>query len=275
MTFLEWGGVVGLWLSRMEVSEGVGEVESGCDTSRTEFFILTDGQLLSSPITNENRSDQNCPITASAVGSEWAATAFWEGSSLSMDQNLGESSGKGEERLISYWSGQWLFLSTVWESTIMELGLIELLFMSENKSCGCRSHNGVFPEAFLFYLFKDWISEVVPWLRSLTSALLNVLGCLYLLQNLWLLGIPRIGKKSTPFATSFSLNEGTRIPCSHSMSRERDTEIKRHLLSYENCSQPTGYQRVERKCDKKLLDGEPCGWFANEVNSNQILKASC
>lgn len=90
MTSLEWGGFVGLWLSRMEIS-GVGGVKAG--TSRTKFFIVTDGQLLSSPITNEYRSDQNCPITASAVGSEWAATACLGSSSLFTGQNLGEICG--------------------------------------------------------------------------------------------------------------------------------------------------------------------------------------
>ena len=76
MASLEWGDFVGLWLSRMVTSEGVGGVKTGNDTSRTKFFILTDGQLFSFPITDENRSDQNCPITASAVGPGWGGTAF-------------------------------------------------------------------------------------------------------------------------------------------------------------------------------------------------------
>lgn len=51
--------------------------------------------------------------------------------------------------------------------------------------------------------------------------------------------------------------------------------MKRHLLSCYNCSLSTGYQTVGRKCEKNLLDGEPCCWLANEVYSSQILKASC
>lgn len=97
----------------MEVSEGVGGLKTGSDTSRSKFFIVTDGQLLSFPITGENRgSGQNCPITPSAVGLEWADTAFLGGSSLLTGQNLGESCGKGEEGLMSSSSGQWLFLSS-------------------------------------------------------------------------------------------------------------------------------------------------------------------
>lgn len=46
MTSLERDGFVGLWLSRMEISEGVGGVKTGSDTSRTKFFKLTHGQLL-------------------------------------------------------------------------------------------------------------------------------------------------------------------------------------------------------------------------------------
>lgn len=33
---------MGLWLSRMEVSEGVGGLKTGSDTTRSKFFILTD-----------------------------------------------------------------------------------------------------------------------------------------------------------------------------------------------------------------------------------------
>lgn len=182
MTSLEWGGFVGLWLSRMEIS-GVGRVKTG--TSRTKFFIVTNGQLLSSSINNEYRSDQNCPITASAEGSEWAATACLGNSSLFTGQNLGEICGTGEGELMSFSLGQRLFLSTVWQTTIWSWGWLSSFLCLRTKAVGAGATMECLlrlSHAIYSKTAKDWRTDVVLWLNSLTL-LLNVLGCLCLLQN--------------------------------------------------------------------------------------------
>ena len=57
----EWGDFVGLWLSRMVTSKGVGGLKNDNDTIRTKLFVLTDDQLSSFTIANEKKkSDQNC-----------------------------------------------------------------------------------------------------------------------------------------------------------------------------------------------------------------------
>lgn len=146
MTSLEWGDFVGLWLSRMVTSEGVGGVKTGNDTSRTKFFILTDGQLFSFPMTNENkRSDQNCPLTASAVGPGWGATAFSGGSSLFTGHTPEPELWEGRGRI------NVVFIRAVALPLINSLpinqygaGLDRVPYMTENKSYRCRSHMGVF-----------------------------------------------------------------------------------------------------------------------------------
>lgn len=160
MSSLKWSGFVGLWLSRMEISEGVEGVQTGIDTSRTKFFILTNGQLISSPTTNENRSDQNRPITACAVGPDWGATAFLGASNLFTGQNLGKSCGKGEEGLMLFhqdcgssthqqFESQPLW-SWVWLSPF-------LCLRTKAVDAGAT----MFPGAFSVYLFKAWRTEVV------------------------------------------------------------------------------------------------------------------
>lgn len=99
------------------------------DTIRSKFFVLSDGHLFSFPATNGNKSDQNCPITASAVGHGWGATAFSGGAISSQVMHLSQRCRKGEDGLMSSSVGQWLFLSsTVCQSANMELGLLDPLY---------------------------------------------------------------------------------------------------------------------------------------------------
>lgn len=172
---LEWGDFGRLWLSRMVTSEGVGGVKTGNDTSRTKFFILTDGQLFSSPITNENRSDRNCPIPASAVGPARGGTAFSGGSSLFAGRTPQPELREGRGRInVLFIRAVALPLINALPINQYEAGLARVPYMTENKSYRCRSPTGV--------LLRGWVALAVqrlqqteelkqcPWLGSQTPA---------------------------------------------------------------------------------------------------------